>query len=729
MKRGALLLLPLLLVAGSSFARTTHRSTADDRAAVRQAVLDYADALYQVDPARIQRSVHPELVKLGFTRSAPGAAYQTAPMSYQELYDLAGLWNADGRVDAATARREVVVLDVLDQTASAKLTAEWGVDYMHLARYNGRWQIIHVLWQSHPPAPAPADPIAEPVPQPVIGAEAVTTPDPALLERLVSAPADGGAYFELLQQARQFHAQAAWPASADAHSRLVAAYPWNGEVWQRLAVARYNSGDFRGAAQAFAMADEQGIQPYPQTNALWAAVSHARAGAVAPAEAWLEIALRRYRYGEAPELRDNRTEAYAALRALPRFDELMPPGPNAALSRDEGWRRDLDVLLSEVRRLNPVYSREPLPDTLARAAARLRERIPQLTDAHVAIEFQHLLSLLGHNHNTYAFWQPGRTVTFMQLPVTFYLFPEGLHVIAAREGFEDLVGARVLRFDDTAAADALAAMDYMVARENPMELVWRGPILLGLPQVLHALGLTRSGDAVELTVLDRTGRTRSVRLAGAAFAGRPKLQAPRIDGLPPAPLYLTRPDDRFWFEPLPRQQALYVQFNQVVDAPGESLAQFGVRLRRVLAASPEVRNLIVDVRRNNGGDTYLYPELLRTLIGFDQQEGTRLAILIGRNTFSATTNLITDLDRLTNAVFVGEPSGGKPLTAGGDESSVVLPWSGLSFLLSSAVWQLTSPRDTRLWITPNVPVQLSARDYFANRDPVLEAALRLVGGN
>lgn len=578
-------------------------------------------------------------------------------------------------------------------------------------------------------APTPVLPVARTDPQHAAGAEAVVAPDPALLERLVSAPADGGAWFQLLQQARQFHAQAAWPASADAHNRLVEAYPWNGEVWRRLAVARYNSGEFAGAAQAFAMADELGIQPYPQTNALWAAISHARAGAVEPAEAWLETALRRYRFGQAPQVRDSPAEDYAVLRALPRFDELMPPGPNAALVRDEGWRHDLDALLSEVRRLNPVYSRAPLPDTLVRAAARLRERIPQLTDVHIAIEFQHLLRLLGHNHNTLAVWQPGRTVTFTQIPVTFYYFPEGLHVTAAREGFEDLVGARVLLFDDTPAAEALAAMDYVIGRENPMELVWMGPIFVGLPQVLHALGLTRSADAVELTVLDRTGRTRSVRLAGAAFAGRPKLQAPRIDGLPPAPLYLTRPDDRFWFEPLPRQQALYVQFNQVADAPGESLAQFGVRLRRVLAASPEVRNLIVDVRRNNGGDTYLYPELLRTLIGFDQQEGTRLAVLIGRNTFSATANLITDLDRLTNAVFVGEPSGGKPLTTGGDESSVVLPWSGLTFLLSSAVWQLTSPRDTRLWITPDVPVQLSARDYFANRDPVMEAVLRLIGGN
>jgi hypothetical protein len=50
----------------------------------------------------------------------------------------------------------VVLYDVQDQTASAKLTAWWGTDYLLLARENGRWMITHVLWQSPPPAAAAA---------------------------------------------------------------------------------------------------------------------------------------------------------------------------------------------------------------------------------------------------------------------------------------------------------------------------------------------------------------------------------------------------------------------------------------------------------------------------------------------------------------------------------------------------------------------------------------------
>lgn len=50
-----------------------------------------------------------------------------------------------------TTIKEVAVLEVLDQTAVAKVTAMWGIDYMLLGKYDGRWKIVQIRWQSHPP--------------------------------------------------------------------------------------------------------------------------------------------------------------------------------------------------------------------------------------------------------------------------------------------------------------------------------------------------------------------------------------------------------------------------------------------------------------------------------------------------------------------------------------------------------------------------------------------------
>ena len=121
-----------------------------DRESVRQAALDYVEGVYEVDATRIERSVHPDLVKRGFYIKKGEAVYSFSPMTFAELVNLAKTYNKDGSRVPKDAPKEVTVLDVLDQTASVKVVAVWGVDYMHLAKYDGKWKIVNILWQSPP---------------------------------------------------------------------------------------------------------------------------------------------------------------------------------------------------------------------------------------------------------------------------------------------------------------------------------------------------------------------------------------------------------------------------------------------------------------------------------------------------------------------------------------------------------------------------------------------------
>lgn len=121
-----------------------------DREAVRQAALDYVEGIYNVDPSRIERSVHPKLAKLGFYRPPADEAFRPgSTMTFERLIEVAKNYNKEGKLPK-DAPKEVTILDVLDQTASVKLVAEWGVDYMHLAKFDGKWMIVNVLWQSPP---------------------------------------------------------------------------------------------------------------------------------------------------------------------------------------------------------------------------------------------------------------------------------------------------------------------------------------------------------------------------------------------------------------------------------------------------------------------------------------------------------------------------------------------------------------------------------------------------
>lgn len=130
-------------------------SQSGDRDLVYAAVEDYVDALYLVQPERIKKSVHPELMKKGFWKGKDKTAYEFAGiMTFDQLVDLAGRWNAKGNV-SKDAIKKIEIYDVQDQTASAKLTAHWGTDYFQLAKFDGKWMIVNILWQGPLQQPKP----------------------------------------------------------------------------------------------------------------------------------------------------------------------------------------------------------------------------------------------------------------------------------------------------------------------------------------------------------------------------------------------------------------------------------------------------------------------------------------------------------------------------------------------------------------------------------------------
>jgi hypothetical protein len=143
-----------LAIGAATFApAASAQQGADNRELVRRAVLDYVEGFYEGDSTKFVRSVSPEVFKSGYFIPRDSANYASSRMSWPEFHAYANRVKASGRPTPATAPKEIVIYEVLDQTASAKLTAYWGIDYVLLARRDGRWQITHVLWQTPPRKP------------------------------------------------------------------------------------------------------------------------------------------------------------------------------------------------------------------------------------------------------------------------------------------------------------------------------------------------------------------------------------------------------------------------------------------------------------------------------------------------------------------------------------------------------------------------------------------------
>ena len=97
-------------------------------------------------------------------------------------------------------------------------------------------------------------------------------------------------------------------------------------------------------------------------------------------------------------------------------------------------------------------------------------------------------------------------------------------------------------------------------------------------------------------------------------------------------------------------------------------------------------------------------------------------MITGRVTFSAAVNAAVDLERLSNAIFVGEPPAGAP-NSWGDPKRVTLPNSGLIVRISTIYWRDWTTDQSRLELGPDIPVMISSTDYFSGADPFLKTIL------
>lgn len=135
-------ILAAALVAISAPQRLSAQAPADS-VAIRATALDYIDGYYTGDAARMERALHPDLAKRIVSTDAQGRS-RLGQMSAMTL--VLGT-RAGGGKDEAVKREEVKILDIFQNTAAVRIDAGTWVDYLHVAKWNGRWVIVNVLWE------------------------------------------------------------------------------------------------------------------------------------------------------------------------------------------------------------------------------------------------------------------------------------------------------------------------------------------------------------------------------------------------------------------------------------------------------------------------------------------------------------------------------------------------------------------------------------------------------
>jgi tetratricopeptide (TPR) repeat protein len=520
-----------------------------------------------------------------------------------------------------------------------------------------------------------------------------------------------------------------WAGYARIYRSLSAQSPNNGEYWYRLARAEQALGQIDAAAADYRRALDYGYL---------AARTLLRLASLEASRGHAELAVDLFEQARAHHL----VNAEQALQEDPALAALLADGrwrarlfPQLAAEADDlsRWRTDLEFL---ARRLPETHWDlfGQVDATIWRAELKqLQDDLPTLENWQRAVRLMHWVRL-GKSGHTLLIPPFQGSDAFHLAPIKLAWFADGLYVQAAPKEQASLVGQRVLKLGSATPEGALAALESLVPHENPSALRQFSPVFMAIPELLKFSGILEQREFLDLQLIDRKGRSHQERIAAPLLdmaALQAQIEAPegpadwvraRESAKLPAPLWLARGTEPYWFESLSDERLIYFQFNAVRDDEHESLQAFATRLHAALTDA-DTDGLVIDLRHNRGGNGELLEPLLQALIAAPllHQRG-HLYVLIGGRTFSAAALFIGDLERQLSPIFVGEPSGAGP-THVGEDNMIVLPNTGQIVLAASRLFVRSFSDDYRHAVAPDLGVQPRFSDYRDNRDPVLDAVL------
>lgn len=406
--------------------------------------------------------------------------------------------------------------------------------------------------------------------------------------------------------------------------------------------------------------------------------------------------------------------SHCACAAGQNGPQVAPP----AAERVAFWREDINALVEGIcsRHIDPFtkFTRKELEA----AAASLSGRVAELPDWRVVIEMQMLAALLGDGHTSL---QLGPILAnIRRYPFDLAWLKDGLFIARVEAGLPELLKARLLRIGECDVEEAARRVARIAAVENRASFELAAMTRLNIAEFLQATGVIADMERADFVFRLEDGAERRVTLAPLPVGAAPEWR--RAPDPQTTTMALSRKDTRpaYGQELLPGGRALYLWYDRCADTAEKTVVQWS---REALDAivEAEVERVVIDLRRNGGGNSALLWSLISGLSTIENlNRPGALVVLIGRGTYSSAQMNAAQLKESNGAVLVGYPTGQRP-NSFGEVKTFSLPKSGLIVGYSTKRFQRAGPDLESLM--PDVQVEATAAEFFAGRDIALETAL------
>jgi hypothetical protein len=405
--------------------------------------------------------------------------------------------------------------------------------------------------------------------------------------------------------------------------------------------------------------------------------------ALLPPKGTLAVVFDGKQYGEKLLVHYNQDDSFISppMSELKIRKELTNLPEKDKLTRRQQWQYDLSHISELLPMRHPNLFFQLPKKEFREQIDHIGKNVSEMCDVEIFLSLCKVFTRIGDSHTLISL--PDELVSMY--PLELYWFKDGLFVLAADRRYERALKARLVKIGQADIGTIYKAVSTIIPYENPWQLRKESPYPIRMPKMLEGLGLVTQADSNRLTFETASGRRFVLDVEAIPVARLRQIEwTYALDRTDPAlPVSLQKRKGWYWYEYLEPSATLYFQYNRCREMREKPIAELTKELLNLVNSS-DVDKFIFDIRYNGGGSSPVIEPLVKAIA----------------------------------ASKVNRP--GKPGHFGQVEN-MFLPYSKMRIQHST---KYCGRRDIDAsTMTPDIQVEFSSEDFFAGRDPVLDAVL------
>jgi len=371
------------------------------------------------------------------------------------------------------------------------------------------------------------------------------------------------------------------------------------------------------------------------------------------------------------------------------------------------WREDFAYIVSQIEEFHPRAFHNITKEDLQNELETLVVETYELTDYDVAFELNRIIAMLGDGH-TYVSYKYIYSEDWY--PVLFVIIDGKAYIRDAYKEYDDVLYKEVIEFNGHDASDVISKLSEYISGENEYIVESYVESRLSNPMILRYLDIVSEKGKLELTINDDD-----------------KISRRSVEKVPYSEVYTYFDEKRFIgnrsgvnnysYEYFPDADTMMFYYNVCFEDDELPMETFNDEFWDQVR-DKKVDKIIVNLSGNAGG----YPEVInpffKKLYKSDFNKKEKLFVLIGNRNYSAGTMAASRFKTTTEAILIGEPTGGTPVMCF-DTVECITPNKGIELYVATDTF-VAHYDVSHNTIMPDVYIQKTIEDYRNNINPFLE---------